>query len=147
MIMEFLPLLPEDAAICALLESKYIECPWSEKTILDSLKQDSYIFVKATDGGKIVGYGGAQLILDELNICNIAVFEDFRHKGAGSGILNTIVATGKARGAKRAFLEVNSANAPALSLYRKLGFEQIAVRGNYYASGDAIVMRLTVEEG
>jgi ribosomal-protein-alanine N-acetyltransferase len=145
--MEFLPLTVQDASVCAQLEREYIECPWSEKTIIDSLSLDAYIFVKAVQNGELVGYGGAQLVIDELNICNVAVFERFRHKGAASGILNTIVATGKARGAKRAFLEVNSSNVAALSLYRKLGFEQISVRKNYYASGDAIVMRLTIEEG
>jgi ribosomal-protein-alanine N-acetyltransferase len=34
----------------------------------------------------------------------------------------------------RLFLEVSEENAPALSLYRQLGFRQVGIRKGYYAS-------------
>ena len=44
-------------------------------------------------------------------------------------------------GAERVMLEVDAANAPALALYRGLGFEAIATRTGYYGPGaDAVIM-------
>jgi ribosomal-protein-alanine N-acetyltransferase len=43
-------------------------------------------------------------------------------------------------------LEVRASNAPALSLYRALGFEELYRRARYYADTgeDAVVMRLAL---
>ena len=46
------------------------------------------------------------------------------------------------RGARLATLEVRRSNAPAIALYRSLGYRQVGVRPRYYAEEgeDAIVM-------
>ena len=49
-------------------------------------------------------------------------------------------------GAQAMFLEVDEHNAPALALYRRLGFVKVGQRSGYYRRGDgsratAVVMR------
>jgi len=53
-----------------------------------------------------------------------------------------------AKGCCAAYLEVRSANIAAERLYRKLGFEVIGKRINYYAETgeDALVMTKTLRE-
>jgi len=126
----------------AMMEEKYIECPWSESTLLESFGQDSYVFVKAEEDGNLLGYGSVQIVLDEGNINNIAVDENFRNKGIASGILNNIISHCKERRVSIMFLEVNEHNKSAIALYTKFGFEKIGERKNYYKSGNAIIMSL-----
>ena len=124
------------------MEEKYIECPWNENTLLESFEQDSYVFIKAEDNGNLIGYGSVQIVLDEGNVNNIAVDENFRHKGVASGILNNIIARCKDKNVSVMFLEVNENNVGAIALYTKFGFEKIGERKNYYKSGNAIIMSL-----
>ena len=131
-----------DIKAVAQMEEKYIECPWNENTLLESFGQDSYVFIKAEEQEKLVGYGSVQLVLDEGNINNIAVDENFRHKGVASGILNNIIARCKDKNVTVMFLEVNEHNVGAIALYTKFGFEKIGERKNYYKSGNAIIMSL-----
>ena len=83
-----------------------------------------------------------QIVLDEGNINNIAVDENFRNKGIASGILNNIISQCKDRKVAVMFLEVNEHNESAIALYTKFGFEKIGERKNYYKSGNAIIMSL-----
>ncbi|MBO5223309.1 MAG: ribosomal protein S18-alanine N-acetyltransferase [Clostridia bacterium] len=131
-----------DMKAVAEMEEKYIECPWSENTLLESFGQDSYVFIKAEEDGILVGYGSVQIILDEGNINNIAVSENFRNRGIASGILNNIISCCKDRGVTVMFLEVNEHNVGAIALYTKFGFGKIGERKNYYKSGNAIIMSL-----
>ncbi len=131
-----------DIKAVAQMEEKYIECPWNENTLLESFGQDSYVFIKAEDNGNLIGYGSVQIVLDEGNVNNIAVDENFRHKGVASGILNNIIARCKDKNVSVMFLEVNEHNVGAIALYTKFGFEKIGERKNYYKSGNAIIMSL-----
>ena len=131
-----------DMKTVAQMEEKYIECPWNENTLLESFGQDSYVFIKAEEQENLVGYGSVQIVLDEGNINNIAVDENFRHKGVASGILNNIIARCKDKNVTVMFLEVNEHNVGAIALYTKFGFEKIGERKNYYKSGNAIIMSL-----
>lgn len=106
----------------------------------DALKTKPYynIFV-ATQNGVLVAYCIITLIAGEAEIINIATKPEFRGRGAGYGLLSFALKEIKA---DRVFLEVNINNMQAISLYKKCGFKQIAIRKNYYSSGDAIVMQL-----
>ena len=69
-----------------------------------------------------------------------------RRKGVGAALLAGALAALKAEGADQCFLEVRAANAPALALYRRLGFASAGVRRGFYRDppDDAVVMTLTL---
>ena len=94
----------------------------------------------------IAGYIVARETAGELHINNVAVRSDYRRRGIGAALLNRVIAEARRRKANAAFLEVRSANQPALALYEKSGFKAIARRANYYSEPqeDAVVMSLVL---
>ena len=76
---------------------------------------------------------------------NIAVHPDYRRRGMGESLVNALVEELKDRGSRCLTLEVRSSNAPARSLYEKMGFVQIGLRKNYYRNPkeDACILRKT----
>lgn len=138
---EFKTATNNDVSEIARLESKYIECGWSEKVIKDTIADGLSEIILLVDDGRIVGYGGYKKVLDEAEIYNIVVVEEYRRQQAASGILAEIIR--RCNGAiKEIFLEVNENNAAAIALYKKFGFINAYVRKNYYSSGNALVMKL-----
>jgi len=59
-----------------------------------------------------------------LGIFDVVVDPDKRRRGHGERLMRGLLAWGCEAGAERAYLQVMLTNAPALALYRKLGFEE-----------------------
>jgi [ribosomal protein S18]-alanine N-acetyltransferase len=80
-----------------------------------------------------------QTVADEAEILNIAVDPSFRRRGIGSALLMAVCE--QASGS--IFLEVAEHNAPAIALYRKLGWQEAGLRAGYYNQGtvNAVVMK------
>lgn len=92
----------------------------------------------------LLGQGGFWLMGEEAHIVTIAVDPAWRRHQLGKWLLLTLLAEARRRGAQTVTLEVRPSNAPALALYRKLGFVQIGQRRRYYPDGeDAYVLELT----
>ena len=91
--------------------------------------------------GKVLGYAGCWLLVDECHISTIAVHPDWRGQGLGELLLVSLMERGIELGALRATLEVRVSNQAAQSLYHKCGFEIVSLRRRYYADGeDAYIM-------
>ena len=62
--------------------------------------------------------------------------------GIGGALVEALHAKAKELGAERMMLEVRVSNAAAIALYKKQGYEKIAVRKGYYGNGeDADIMQ------
>ena len=128
--------------ICAI-ENAAFSLPWSRQSFVNELEApERSVFLAATENGKVVGYGGFWLIVDEINIVTVAVTADHRKKGIGKALIEKLLELGKRKGAKIATLEVRVSNEPAIKLYEKFGFIRIAIRKGYYTNNkeDAMVM-------
>jgi ribosomal-protein-alanine N-acetyltransferase len=55
-----------------------------------------------------------------------------------------VIDTGKANGIENIWLEVRQSNGPALSIYKKFGFNDVGRRKGYFSDSqeDAIIMAL-----
>jgi [ribosomal protein S18]-alanine N-acetyltransferase len=69
----------------------------------------------------------------EWELENIVVAETARRRGLGTLLLSELIAYARTRGGIAIFLEVRESNHNARSLYKKLGFEEQALRKNYYS--------------
>ena len=77
---------------------------------------------------------------------NLCVRQQYQGKGLGRFILNFIINYAKSSSFSLVVLEVRSTNSRAQKLYRKVGFNEISVRKDYYPAQvgreDAILMGL-----
>jgi [ribosomal protein S18]-alanine N-acetyltransferase len=100
----------------------------------------------ASPRGEPVGFLLAWIIPGEVHVLDVAVRPDARRRGLGRALLRDVIDDARARGATSMFLEVRRSNAPALALYRGLGFYAFNVRRAYYSDGeDAIEMALALD--
>ena len=81
-------------------------------------------------------------IVDEGHITNIAVHPNFREKGVGTILLQSLIDHSKDWGCNSLTLEVRASNDAAKGLYKKFGFLEEGIRKNYYSDNeeDAIIM-------
>lgn len=117
--------------------------PWSEESFKKEIMENSLAFyITAEINGRMVGYAGLWCIIDEGHITNIAVHPDFRRRGIGEALVSVLLSHTIQNGVAKHTLEVRASNAPAISLYKKFGFESAGLRKNYYEDNgeDAIIM-------
>ena len=83
-----------------------------------------------------VGFALVRMSGDECEILSIGVVPDARRCGVGRALLGSVVGHAASRGATSMVLEVAEDNAPAIGLYRSLGFAPVGRRQRYYRRGD-----------
>lgn len=131
----------EDNQKICYLESQCFSDPWSLGMIESAHKGSNFTGFVVEENGEVVGYIGAQSLLDEGEILLVAVDKNSRGKGYGKRLVETVMQNFKSNGVEKLFLEVRKSNAVAISCYERCGFEKIAERKRYYSDGeDAIIM-------
>ncbi len=133
----------------AELEKECFVHPWSEQSIRDYFgNPDAHFFVATensennADVSEVVGYIGSYIICDEAYITNVAVKKASRQLGIGTALLEKCMDCAENSGATFISLEVRLSNTPAISLYKKAGFESAGVRPSFYRdpTEDALIM-------
>ncbi len=125
--------------------------PWSAELIRRELTHDWSTILLATEIRRgmaglptevVAGFVVYWLVHDEVHILNIATAVEERRRGVGRALMIEAAQRGRKAGAVLATLEVRRSNAPAIALYRSLGYRQVGIRPNYYVDEgeDAIVM-------
>ncbi len=142
--MKVIPMTAAHTARLAELEKLCFSEPWSEKALLEEIDNPAAYFVVVTDGDEVLGYGGMHTVLGESYIDNIAVFPEFRGRGAGRAVTQALIDKAKENDGVFITLEVRASNVPAITLYESLGFEKAGVRKRFYTNPDedAVIMTL-----
>jgi ribosomal-protein-alanine N-acetyltransferase len=131
------------------IEKQSFQKPWSREAFQNELTQNHFAqYAVVVLDGKVVGYCGMWLIVDEAHITNIALLPDFRGKGIGENLLKEMMRIAQWFGTKKMTLEVRVSNEAAQRLYEKLGFEKSGIRPKYYMDNmeDAIIMWVDLNE-
>ena len=90
------------------------------------LDAGGYIFMAVEDGRAVGCVALLPLADGGFEIAKMAVEEGRRGGGIGRALMERCVEAAEAAGAPRLYLETNSVLAPALSLYRSMGFRPLA---------------------
>ncbi len=132
----------EDAETVAGLDEKCFPTPWSVGAFLNEVHNPSAYYVVARANGKIVGYSGMWLVMDEAHITTLGVDPEFRRRKIAERVLIHLLDEAIHRGTRRVTLEVRRHNQAAQDLYGKYGFRVVAIRKGYYTNNneDAFVM-------
>lgn len=125
------------------VEHKSFTIPWSRESFYNEIIKNQFaVYLVLEEEGRVIGYCGVWIVIDEAHITNIALLPEYRGRKLGEALLRKIIEVAKERGAKTMTLEVRMSNMIAQSLYRKLGFQGGAIRKRYYTDNqeDALVM-------
>lgn len=106
--------------------------PWSEDVFQRcfSMRYDCWV---AEEANQVIGFliMSSALTL-ESHILDICIDPLYQRKGHGEKLLKQALSHAKLNGIGIVYLEVRRSNHPAIKLYDKLGFIQIAERKGYY---------------
>lgn len=132
------------ATIEDIVELKKLEANCFDERIRENfsfvLENKNYLYLVAFFNKNIVAYAGASISYEQGELLSICVDSSYRKQGLATKILKDLFFILKDIGVLKIFLEVNKNNTPALNLYKKIGFEFLSERKNYYGKDSAIVM-------
>jgi ribosomal-protein-alanine N-acetyltransferase len=150
-------IVPFKADLLAGVVELEIECGLSSRGVEGYRKKMSnpncVLLAAITRAGdrkpRIAGMFSGEVVVDELQIDNLAVMESFRRKGVGGNLLRTGIARARLLGATRAILEARAANLNARIFYEREGFVVIGSRKAYYTDprDDAVLLSHEIDDG
>lgn len=134
-------LAPDDARHLPDIHAEDFSRAWSEDEFQSLLAQEPVLgFAAWQVGNRKAGPAGfvlARLAAGEGEILTIAVARAHRRLGLGRDLMEAVLRELYAERAEALFLEVDENNEPAIALYRRLGFREVARRPAYYDRPDA----------
>ena len=126
------------------IETASFTCPWSEESFRAALESDAVSVPVCLSGeGVPAAFACLMTVAGEGELLNIAASPEFRRNGAAQALMEHCLRLCRERHVSVLYLEVRESNAPARSLYRKMGFGEIGFRRNYYEKPreNAVLMR------
>ncbi len=105
--------------------------PWSYANFANSLDYSDSNYIITNDSGTILGFVMLIIVVDECQITNMAIAKNHHQKGLGYNLLRYVI-NSLPRIVKKIWLEVKRSNTVAQNLYKKLSFNMIGLRTNYY---------------
>ena len=138
------PMVVDDLTRVREIEHQAFASPWPKDAYRAEIEENQVAcyLVARDETGLLVGFAGMWVIFDEAHVTTIAVDRTRRGERIGERLLLVLIERALARGARWMTLEVRPSNTVALSLYRKFGFRDVALRKRYYSDNgeDAVVM-------
>lgn len=132
----------EDVESVRQIELLSFDSTWPEDAFLNELRNNGAAhYLVARQDGRVVGYAGAWMILDEAHVTAVAIHPDTRGQGIGKRLFWKLMHDAVEHGARWATLEVRETNEPALAIYKEFGYSRVGVRRKYYDNkDDALVL-------
>lgn len=131
----------------AQLEKECFSAPWTEQGLFDELSNDTAHFLVCRNNKNVLGYIGVNEVCDEAYIDNIAVKSDYRRMYVAEELLKKAQSDAFSRGCSFISLEVRKSNASAVALYKKLGYNTVGERKNFYTNPDEDALIMTLYKG
>jgi ribosomal-protein-alanine N-acetyltransferase len=137
-----------DAADLAAVDARVFSSPWPVGAFEEEAENPLALYLVLERAGKIGGYAGLWLVLDEAQITNVALLPALRGRGWGKLLFGRLLAIAERARARSAVLEVRRRNETARSLYKSMGFTECGLRVGYYKDNgeDAVIMKKIIGE-
>jgi len=123
------------------IEAAAFSNPWTRRDFEFALKRSNSICQIVLFTDQLIGYVVGFTVDREYHLADFAVAPDFQRQGLGRKTLE-MVFDALGTQAQVVSLEVRMSNQVAIDLYKKMGFETVAIRKDYYTgpAEDALVM-------
>ena len=135
----------DDLAKVLEIELATYPFPWTRGIFRDCLEVGYSCWVYEINN-EIVAYGIMSMGGGEAHILTLVVRDNQRNQGLGQMIMRHLLDIARQHRVETMLLEVRPTNLSALYLYRKLGFNELGIRPNYYPADsgreDAIIMAM-----
>ena len=130
-----------------LIELATFTMPWGESTFRGLLRRKDSDLLVAEFKGDVAGYAVFWAVMDQGELGNVAVDEEYRGRGIGSKLIKAVLERAHERSVHEIFLEVRKSNVRAQDLYKGFGFAEVGRRKNYYLEPleDALVMKMDLK--
>jgi ribosomal-protein-alanine N-acetyltransferase len=152
MTLTIVPMTLDDIPAVMEIERSCHVQPWIENFFVEELQRSqSHAYVACRGNSdyrrRVVGYVCFWLVVDEVQIFNLAVDITHRRCGIGRALLQHALVTGYRNRARVAVLEVRRSNDAARQLYASLGFKRVGERKDYYGGlrEPAVLMELEMD--
>lgn len=134
-----------DVPAVLVIERASQPVPWTEGMLRDCLKATYWNSVIEEGDGSISAFAILSTGGGDAHVLDIAVAPAFRRRGLARWLMDQLMEAARHRDCDQLFLEVRAGNTPALTLYRDLGFAEVALRRGYYplpggGREDAVIM-------
>ena len=117
MHVRIVPMTADHLDEVAELERICFSTPWSRNMLAEELDNALSAFLVALDdAGRVVGYAGLQVVLDEGYITNVAVRPECRRQGIAGKLLHELAEIARQNGENRVYIATDHAN-----VYEKYG--------------------------
>ena len=125
----------------------FADSPWSMGQFKEEFKgvpNTRYFLVASNSEDQIVGYAAVLVVAPgvEADVLTVGVLPQYLRQGIATQFMAELEKWSISKQAPAMMLEVGTENTAAITLYEKLGYENISTRKGYYGPGlDAFVMR------
>jgi len=121
--------------------------PWKKADFERILVQDHVFMLLVEINKHIVGFLCGGVTPFEAEIYNIAIRQDYKRRGFATLLMNEMNRMTASNQIDETFLEVRKSNVEAIKLYKKMGFEPVGIRKNYYINPTehALILKCTEE--
>lgn len=131
------------------IEAAVYPFPWTRGNFVDSLAACYDARLLCAADGSLCAYAVAMAGVQEMHLLNLSVAPTWQRRGLARGLLDRLVARGRASAAAWLWLEVRESNLRARAVYARYGFVAVGQRPGYYPAEagrreDACVMRLEI---
>lgn len=143
MKIELAPMTEADIEEVHVIERASFSSPWPKSMFLEEIgDRFTRSYLVAKKDGKVIGYAGLLVILDDGHITNLAVAPAFKRQRVATRLVLRLIDEATERGVIKITLEVRESNQAAIEFYQKFGFEKMGTRKNYYSDTgeDAVIM-------
>jgi [ribosomal protein S18]-alanine N-acetyltransferase len=136
------PMVASDVVAVERIELLFFS-PWTKVQIFAEIERKAGISLIARDeSSTVVGWCCGIAMPPDAELLKIAVAADRQRQGVAALLLQEFITLLVGKEVEQIFLEVRSANTPALRLYQQSGWEKRGKRKNYYKNpvDDAVLL-------
>jgi ribosomal-protein-alanine N-acetyltransferase len=137
-----------DIRALAEAESECFDDPWPERYFSSEILAPARFHRLLVDAsGRLVAYLFTAWQYLDLHVLKVATRPAYRRQGLGRRLMTIAEQHAAEMAGETVTLEVRTSNSAAIAMYRSMGYEQVGVRGAYYADlSDALIMTKRVGE-